>query len=319
MEYKERVVAITVTFNSSELVLKAIKALKAQTRKVDFIVVVDNHSRKEERMKIDAAVKNDPEIILVNMKENFGGAGGFCAGMKYVKEKLNADWYWLMDDDAFPENNCLEKLMEHAADSDDIGCLVPLIWGIDKKDYQLYHHKILSKYLTKDRPVVTNIDQLSDIVQIEANAFVGPLVSKRAVDEVGIADGSLFIYGDDLEYTYRISRKYKIYLVKTAQINHRDILVKNTILDPKAWWKDYYDLRNRLFFIEKYATSFPKRIIGKSILGLKIIKRICDAIVKKDYKGYRKKRINILFKAWSDGNKNKRGKVIDPVEYCRNL
>ena len=313
------VVAITVTFNSSHYVIRALEALKVQKRKVDFIIVVDNNSKQDEKEKVQNYIQNLSNTILLSLEENKGGAGGFEAGMKYAKKKFNPDWYWLMDDDAFPEIDCLEKLLSYKNTLKQIGALVPAIWGIDKKQYQLYHHKKLSKFLTSDIPITDQIDNLKEVTEIDANAFVGPLISQEAVEKVGIADGSLFIYGDDLEYTYRISRVLKIYLIKAAKINHQDILMKSNILDPKAWWKDYYNFRNRLFFIKEYSLNRKNRIIGKIIIGLKILRRIKSALVEKEYKGYRKKRVDILGKAWSDGVNNRRGKTVDPVEFCKNL
>ena len=35
-------------------------------------------------------------------------------------------------------------------------------------------------------------------------------------------DGSLFIYGDDSEYTRRVSGKHKLYLIRDAVIDHQD-------------------------------------------------------------------------------------------------
>ncbi len=72
--------------------------------------------------------------------------------------------------------------------------------------------------------------------EIDANAFVGPLVSANAIKDIGIANGGLFIYGDDTEYTYRLTRKYKMIVVKSAVINHRDVFASGTF-NPSAWWK----------------------------------------------------------------------------------
>ncbi len=319
MSKNNTVVAITVTFNSSHYVIRALEALKVQKRKVDYIIVVDNNSKQEEKEKVQNYIQNLSNAILLSLRENKGGAGGFEAGMDYAKKKFNPDWYWLMDDDAFPEVNCLEELLSCKDSLKKIGALVPIIWGIDKKQYQLYHHKKLSKFLTSDIPITDQIETLKDVTEIDANAFVGPLISREAVEKVGIADGSLFIYGDDLEYTYRISRVLKVYLIKAAKINHQDMLMKSNILDPKAWWKDYYNFRNRLFFIKKYSRNTKNRLVGKTIIGLKILRRIKSALLEREYKGYRKKRISILCKAWSDGVNNRRGKTVDPVEFCKGL
>lgn len=313
------VVAITVTFNSSHYVIRAVEWLLKQKRRVDKIIVVDNNSNQEEKDKLTQYLNKIERAELLVLPENLGGAGGFHAGMEHARKNYDPDWYWLMDDDAFPREDCLDHLLRYAADDEKIGCLIPLIWGVDRKKFQLYHHKRESKYLTKDIAIVKDEKELGEKTKIEASAFVGPLISKKAVDEVGIADGSLFIYGDDLEYIYRISRKFDVYLIKSAVINHQDIMTTGNIVNPKAWWKDYYMYRNRLFFIQKYGATFFVRFIGKSLFTLMLVKRAVYALIQHEYRGYRKLRLTVLWKAWIDGMRNHRGKTVDPVGYLEDL
>lgn len=314
---RKSIVAITVTFNSSHYVIRAVDALLGQSQYVDQIIVVDNNSKKEEKEKLVQYLDMVDRAEMIVLPENLGGAGGFQAGMEYAREHYDPEWYWLMDDDAFPRTDCLENLLKHGQEG--IGCLVPLIWGVDKKEYQLYHHKRENKYLTRDIQVVKNVMELEEKKEIEASAFVGPLISKQAVDLVGVADGSLFIYGDDLEYIYRISRKFHVYLIKSAVINHQDILTTGNIINPKAWWKDYYMYRNRLFFIQKFGKGAWRKLIGKTIFAGMLFKRVIFAAVQPEYQGYRKLRLSLIWKAWQDGLHNRRGKIIDPVRYQREL
>lgn len=320
---KDKVAVITVTFNTSAFVLRAIEAVLHQTYEVDDIVVVDNNSRQEEKERVLEFIHSRDKIFggnihYLEMKENLGGGGGFSTGMEYVRKELNADWYWLMDDDAFPEPDCLEMLLKYKNEKD-AGCLIPLVWGIDNQEYQLYHCKYLSKYLVRDVFAVQDVSQLDETLKVDSGSFVGPLVSRRAVEKAGIVDGSLFIYGDDAEYIYRISRQLNVYLIKNAIMNHRDVLKKGSFIDPKAWWKDYYQNRNRLFLISEYSSSKIKCFTGKSIMALMLLKRVFLALTGKGYQGHRMLRIRLLWKSWYDGNKNIRGKTIDPVSYMKLL
>ena len=153
-------------------------------------------------------------------------------------KKLSPDWYWLMDDDAYPRKDCLETLLDTGKELPDAGGLCPLIYGIDLKHYQLFHHKKLSRFMMKNSPVVRDADQLKAVTEEDANAFVGPLFSGKVVDELGIADGSLFIYGDDSEYTRRVSGKHKLYLIRDAVIDHQDAPVLDANMTPAAGGKN---------------------------------------------------------------------------------
>lgn len=45
---------------------------------------------------------------MITLPENMGGAGGFHEGIKYAFEH-GFDYIWLMDDDGFPAETCLEN------------------------------------------------------------------------------------------------------------------------------------------------------------------------------------------------------------------
>ena len=313
------IAAITVTYNSSQLLEKNVQALLRQSVPVEGIVIVDNHSAPEHQEKIRSLAARDSRIRVLWLPENTGGAGGFSHGMAYVREQWNPDWYWLMDDDAYPADDCLAKLLDHRNAVADVGCLAPMIFGIDRQEYQLYHHKKLSPLLTRDIPAVETQEDMPETLPIEADAFVGPLFSRQAVDAVGIADGSLFIYGDDLEYTYRVSRHFPVLLVRDAVIYHRDPLKQQDESNPGGWWKDYYMFRNRIFFIKKYQEHLLLRAAGQLAMVWEIGKRCLGALVKEKFRGNRKLRLWLMLRALQDGWTGKTGKTIDPASYFQFL
>lgn len=250
----KKIVVVTVTYNSSHLLSNLITSLKKQTISIHKIVVVDNCSTKEHREIINRILAENTDIVeVIWLESNTGGAGGFQTGMLYAKLHYSPDWYWIMDDDAYPETDCLDKLLSSIDNMDNIGFVAPLIWGIDNKAFQLYHHKLFKNSLIELDTPFKCVEDITGLTRIDANAFVGPLVSKLAVESVGVADGKLFIYGDDTEYTYRVTRKLEGYLCPDAIMNHRDPIICNNTVNPKAWWKDYYEYRNKILFIKNIA------------------------------------------------------------------
>ncbi len=316
-----KIAAVTVTFNRSATLQKCVAALLDQTRSVDAIFIVDNHSRPEEQSVIRAIAASDPRITVIWINDNLGGAGGFETGMKAVRSSgIDFDYVWIMDDDAYPRNDCLAKLLKAGEiisakiGTDKLGFLTPLIYGVDLKEYQLYHHKRLVGLALQDKQIVTSVDELHQINAVEANAFVGVLISKNAMDAVGIADGGLFIYGDDTEYTYRATRCLKGYLIRDAVIDHQDPPMTTSFLQPEAWWKEYYKNRNRYFIVREFKTGLW-RVLGYISLMLPMIAQMPSGLLKPKYKGFHLLRVKMLYKAIRDGLTNKRGKTIDPVEF----
>lgn len=202
----DKVIMVSVTYNSSQFLERLLQAVHSQTYPVDRVVVLDNAStgiHKERLMELTDRYKN---LEVVESDKNLGGAGGFEYIMRHVKKKgLAYDWLWMTDDDAFPEVDCLEKLMKRRQ-LKNAGCLAPVIYGTELKKYQLYHFR--KEYdLIHFRRVAGDYGQLCDITPIDSCAFVGILIKSEVIDTVGFPDGDLFLEGDDRDYTYRISRK----------------------------------------------------------------------------------------------------------------
>ncbi len=290
-----------------------------QTYPLYRIIIVDNNSNEHEKEVINNIAQQDHKIDVLWLDQNLGGAGGFEAGMKKALNELKSDWFWIMDDDAYPTPECLETLLSYKDEFPNIGSLCPAIYGIDNNAYQMYHHKIVTKYIMEDKRVNENYQDLSEVTKIEANAFVGPLVSTKVVEALGVADSGVFIYGDDTEYTYRVSREFNIYLIKNAIIQHQDPPITNNVGSPKSWWKSYYEIRNRFLFIGKFQHNLFLRTFAQAYLLFKVMKSLVATLIKPNYKGYRKIRLLLLLKACKDGIFNRKGKTIDPVEYIRNI
>ena len=101
----DKVIAVIVTYNRQHLLSNCITALKNQTRKVDILVI--NNGSTDDTAKWLKKQKNIDHIT----QENLGSGGGFYTGIKTAFER-GYHWIWLMDDDGFPKEDALEKLLE---------------------------------------------------------------------------------------------------------------------------------------------------------------------------------------------------------------
>ncbi len=315
MEDTEKIVAVTVTFNRVNTLENTLRALAAQTRRPDYILIVDNCSNSENKEALRNLIKdfNNAEVLWLN--DNLGGAGGFENGMRYAGERYNPDWYWIMDDDAYPRHDTLERLLEYRH-LENIGCLAPLIYGVDWQQYQLYHHKLVRKCHIKDTPKFSCVEEMKPVEVIDADAFVGPLIPRHVVEELGYPDGGMFIYGDDTEYTTRIHRKYEIYLIKAAVIDHNDPPAGQTGFKPETYWKLYYNIRNRVLIANKYNRGVEK-LLGIFYMTCELLRQVAYSILRKGLGGYRLLRISCVSRGFYDGIRGMEGKTIDPTEFIK--
>ena len=58
----------------------------------------------------------------------------------------------------------------------------------------------------KHDATLEDIRGCGDIMEVEAIAFEGPLISRNVIERIGLPEKELFIFWDDTEYSYRAKR-----------------------------------------------------------------------------------------------------------------
>ncbi|MED4841407.1 glycosyltransferase family 2 protein [Weizmannia sp. CD-2023] len=309
----DSVCAVIVTYNRLSMLKECIESLLMQTYPVDKILIINNNSTDGTYEFLKEAQKKWGVIQAFNLESNIGGAGGFSKGVD-IAFKQNYDWVWIMDDDAEPQENCLESLINFKQDTKDtLGFIAPVIINKYSKEIQNYHHKYLNKFLTQDTPVEIDKIKTLDSIEIDANAFVGPLISKKAIQQVGSPRADFFIWLDDTEYTYRISRNMKSYLVSNAIIYHKDNATNNSN-DVGNFWKVCYGIRNRYLWIDSSLKGTVKILASLKVLSV-ILKKYLEIVIKKEWMHNRKLGIRYLARLLLCCLSKKTGKFIIPEEY----
>ena len=208
----KKVIAVIVTYNRKELLKESIEALLKQNYKNCDVLIVDNASTDGTYEYINELLK-DNRVIYLNTGANLGGAGGFNYGIKEAY-KRDCDYIWVMDDDCIVHKDTLEKFIE--ADKKLNGEYGFLSSKVLWKDGELCKMNIQKRTFSKwlkdfDKP----------LTEIAMASFVSFFIKAEIVKEMGLPIKEFFIWTDDWEYTRRISRKYKCYLVNDAVVTHK--------------------------------------------------------------------------------------------------
>ncbi len=226
----EKVIAVVVSYNRRALLSECINALRAQTRKPDAILVVNNGSTDDTELWL----KTQPDLIFIT-QENVGSGGGFNTGINWAYVN-NFSWIWCMDDDGYPKSDALEVLLKvETPDRSLLNCAV-----INKTDKKSFVWKTSS---------YTTIDEVKeDLIKGIGHPFNGTLLHRSIVAKVGVPKSSLFLWGDESEYYYRIVKKYQIPVYTVSQSIHYHPASSYTYKqdwDFTSCWKMYYYVRNR--------------------------------------------------------------------------
>ena len=239
--HTHKVIVVVVTYNRQKLLSHCITALKNQTKKIDKILVINNGSTDNTKEWLQK--QTDIDFIT---QQNVGGAGGFYTGVKTAFER-GYSWIWLMDDDGFPKEDALEKLLED--DNEELllrNCAV-----INKDDKKSFVWKT-KKYKSID-------DVKEKVIHNIAHLFNGTMLHRKIIERVGFPNARLFLWGDETEYFYRIVKKNAIPFCTIVNSIHYHPAI--TVSYKQNWdynsaWKMYYYIRNR-FHVHRskfYAT-----------------------------------------------------------------
>lgn len=229
-----KVFAFIVTYNRLKSLQKVIECVKNQTHQIDKIYVINNDSNDG----TTDWLKTVSGINVIN-QGNLGGAGGFYTGVKTCYEQ-GADWIWMMDDDVYPQNDCLEMLMKFTSISK---CLnTTRYWADGGYVPQNFLYNI-------NNNIATNLsaDLSKEYISMNTCCFEGLLISRDIVAKIGYPDKRFFIAGDDTIYGYLASHHTDVVLIRDANARK---LQKQGSIKPRPFYI-YYSYRNQ-FLINEY-------------------------------------------------------------------
>lgn len=272
------VTAVVVTYNRKELLMKCLNSLAHQSCKANQIIIVDNASNDGTTDLLEEQGWMDrPGIKLLCLPENSGGAGGFSVGVSYAVG-LNADWIWMMDDDAEPHQTALEELMQVADNPKHVfGSLATSATDTSW----------LTTLLEPPLGEITLADDIPSLATVQSLPFLGFLIHRKLVERIGLPDAGFFIAADDVEYCLRakkaganiiISGRSRIEHPKSRPYKVRVLGATVTCLALPPW-KRYYDTRNRLLIARKY---YGRQLFTQTIPGSFI--RLLAALIKEPKK-----------------------------------
>lgn len=244
MPSSPRVVAVVVTWNRRELLLRSLAAVLGQEPAPTQVVVVDNASTDGSGQAVQ---ERFPQVDLVSCEANTGGAGGFALGIARAID-LRADAVWIMDDDTIPQPGALAALLDarrrYAALG--AGSRVPAViasrveWT-DGRAHPMNTPREKPLVLTGERADARAVDCLP----IRTASFVSLLLDARRIEAVGLPVADYFLWNDDFEYTARLLRNERGLLCPASLVRHETKVFGGADADPGERFR--FEVRNKVW------------------------------------------------------------------------
>jgi O-antigen biosynthesis protein len=229
-QFKYKISVIIVNYNVEYFLEQCLNSVKTALKNIEGeVFVVDNNS-------IDGSVemvkKKFPEFHLIANKDN----RGFSKANNQAIELSKGEFTLLLNPDTVVEEDTFEKVIQFMDNTPDAGGLgvrmldgkgkflpeskrgLPTptvafykIFGLSRifpksKKFSQYHLGNLSEFETNE-------------IDILSGAFM--LMRKEALNKVGLLDEAFFMYGEDIDLSYRIQKgDYKNYYFPETRIIH---------------------------------------------------------------------------------------------------
>lgn len=244
--------AVIVTYNRKDKLVNVIDSLDRQTRRPDRIYVIDNASTDDTRSFMDGQDRDD--LVYLRLAENIGGAGGFNYGMKAAYAD-GFDLIWISDDDAYPQEDAVEKLIHGLGEFEEISGHRPTYACSAVRCPDGTWCEMNTPATVWDWPRFYGAE--TPYMMVYSCSFVSVLIPRWAIARHGFPIRDYFIWFDDAEYTRRLAKSYPGIFVPDSLVIH-DIAenrgVNFGMITDKNIWKYSYGVRNE--------TSFRRREQG---------------------------------------------------------
>lgn len=299
----KKINTVIVTYNRKKLLIECLEAVLNQSYQINKIIVIDNASTDGTKEWLLEKYSSAVNIELVFLSKNYGGAGGFYYGIR--KAFLDGcDWIWAMDDDTIPNENALEELLR-ASDliKGKISFLASTVYGPEGEPMNV---PTLSSELSANGYQDWYYYLNESIVKIDSATLVSLLFNYNAVKEYGAPHPGFFIWGDDSEYTLRLTHNYgPAYFVGKSRALHKRFGAKNlSIIDEENENRLnlYYHLyTNRLVIFHSYF-PFKSRLRLRKNMIFEILKILFTN------RKYKLKKVFTIFRGWKEYIFNQYGK-----------
>ena len=237
------------------------RLLESPPEALRALLVVDNASGDGTAGYLDGLA--DPRVTILRQDRNLGGAGGFETGLRAAVARFDPAWIVVMDDDARPAPDALERFQ--TADLSGWDAVAAAVFYPDGGICEMnrparnpFWHAgaFLRTVLSGRGGFHLRADAYAGPAQrVDVASFVGLFLSRGAIARNGYPDGGLFVYGDDGLYTLALSRAGgRIGFLPFIRFEHDcQTLSRGGSGRFNPLWKVYYYHRNLLLLYRMAA------------------------------------------------------------------
>ena len=292
-------IVVIVAYGSRATYLEFIIRRVLESPGVTRVVIVDNGTEYSLNQLLEGFSTTKP-VTVISEHTNLGSAGGFRLALGHLEaEELKDVYVLLLDDDTLPRRDAIERLAGRFSNVDNAGLAFfmnrnskPYISKTLGRGVSLRHahdtfaglslKTIYEQHWTFNRKQAGGINA---VLTLEFAPYGGLCFPLNIVKQVGLPRADYFIYGDDTEFTTRLTRAgVPIHFVAESILDDLEPswhVSTGTLIAAMDLSRDerrvFYSVRN----LRKFERDYLQRnsLVAKSNLVLYLFALCVDSMV----------------------------------------
>lgn len=254
MKNEPSVGIILVNYNGAADTIDCINSLRNIKYKNIEIIVVDNSSTDDSVELLNEYLNKANEKLIIS-KQNKGFSAGNNIGIQYAQlEKM--DYVLLLNNDTVVEPDFLSEMINSRQSDSDVmtGTICyytdpQKIWFAGGSVNPLTGR---TTHWSKDKEITNLSHEIKEISFVTGCEMLIPI---HVITKVGLLDEDYFLYGEDTDYSLRLSKNgIKMLFCPTSIIFHK----VSSSTKKLSQTIQYYSVRNRRILIKKNCSWYQK-------------------------------------------------------------
>jgi len=194
---QDRVAIVVLNWNGSNDTQMCLSSLRQLNYDNYEVIVVDNGSSDD---SVDRIGSDFPEVTLMETGENQGFAGGCNRGISHALSN-SADFVWLLNNDTIVDPDALRRLVDKAQQDRRIAAVGSAIYSMeDPHRLEAWGGGRVNFWLGHSRHFLAPVpDEAIDFI-----TGASMLISREALERVGLLDEQFFMYWEDADLCFRL-------------------------------------------------------------------------------------------------------------------
>jgi GT2 family glycosyltransferase len=262
---------VVLTWNGWDDTDQCLRSLAPYVSDETRVLVVDNGSGDGTPGRVRRMF---PGIEVIENGRNLGFPGGNNVGIRHALDR-GADYVILLNNDTVVDREFARELLAVAERDPGVGMATSKIYYHDRPDVLWFAGGELSTWTGRCTHAgygQPDRGQFEGVEDIGRPCGCSLLVTRRFLEDVGLMDEDLFLYGEEIDWVFRARRHgYRCVLAPRSKVWHK---VSAATGGPSSGNYCYYAVRNMLLILGRHA---PRRFAPLRAIRVAVVASVFAA------------------------------------------